>query len=177
MSSKNRGHSARFGCTNTKNKGHSTAHFSLQAEQGNIHKLSLPIPLLMWIDGKLPAVGWNSQPLQMVSFWNYRCHGNQSCFPSKAHWNGDGMKWSKGICFLMRQNEMHLNWGMDGNEGKIQSVPHLYILRKSFSSWAEQNYTHAQNVPSRIQNSWANYFQLSWNHSIASMISVEGKND
>lgn len=101
----------------------------------------------------------------------------KSCFPSTAHWNGDGMEWSKGICFLMRQNEMYLNWGMDGNEGKIQSVPHFYILRKPFSSWAEQNYTHAQNVPSRIQNSWANYFQLSWNHSIASMISVEGKND
>ena len=66
------------------------------------------------------------------------------CFPPTAHWNGDGMGWSKRICFLMRQNVIHLNWDMGR---KSNQCPSFGILTKSLSAWAGQKYTHTQNVP------------------------------
>lgn len=66
------------------------------------------------------------------------------CFPSTAHWNRDRMGWSKRICFLMRQNVIHLNWDMDR---KSNQCPSFDILTKSLSAWAEQKNTHTQNVP------------------------------
>lgn len=79
------------------------------------------------------------------------------CFPSTAHWNGDRMGWSKRICFLMRQNVIHLNWDTDR---KSNQCPGFDILTKSLSAWAEQKYTPYSKCPNRIQNSRGNIFNI-----------------
>lgn len=75
-----------------KNKGHNTAHFSLQAEQGNTHKLHLPILLLTWMDGKLPAVG---ETVSLCKWSHSETTGVTEIvfsFYSSLKWRWDGME-------------------------------------------------------------------------------------
>lgn len=120
----------------------------------NIVKLCIVWNYLLWMKHPISA---NDLILKPQVSWKL-------CFPSTAHWNGDRMGWSKRICFLMRQNVIHLNWDTDR---KSNQCPGFDILTKSLSAWAEQKYTHTQNAPTGYKIQEEIIFQHSWNGHVA----------
>lgn len=105
----------------SKNIGHNTAHFSLQAEQGNIHKLPLPISLLTQIDVKLPAVGETLSLCKWSHFETIVVVEIVLSFYSSLKWRWDGMEHQDLLSNEAKWDAFELGHGLKWMENSIST--------------------------------------------------------
>lgn len=109
----------------SKNIGRNTTHFSLQAGQGNIHKLPLQISLLTQIDVKLPAVG---ETLSLSKWSHFETIGVMEIvlsFYSSLKWRWDGMERRDLLSNEAKWDASELGHGLKWRENSI-SASFLY---------------------------------------------------